>query len=562
MENKFLNDPEGNIDGLLSFKDALDESKWKIRVSERIYEFFRHTLNSFNFSELYEDYKVGDLGINYIDFSEDDFDKISYSSVAKITTGDYAAVILLVFPIDGINYEARIQLKGDSFTFYTQPDFEVVEFFRKNDFKKVGYYSAELLLNHLNTSFVIDHKYYTRTKAKPGKVFKMLMPSATDKEIDYYVSMYKAWSLRHFNPDSLYTFKIVEGKDIAKYYNESNYDSKEGPLGESCMRYEHCQDYLGIYTDNPQCKLAILVDEVVDKIAARALIWDDKYYDRIYYSIDKVRVLMLSYLMKDNRYQNIHHSKSYMTNSLSNDKSVVVKLDNTNFRKYPFMDSLCLINTNTNEISNCIGINPNKVLGWTDGGSDTTRSNYHISQDNLLSYFLGDEQELTLCCEHCGSEEDVCYIGAYGGELCSECYRACDYTATEDLYTCFVETYEGNFCHENSAIALVTGEYAYKRDPHITRLDSTYGFSAWAHEDDTAIPYGEENPFLINDLHYDEETLEYYTKSGYEELMIKRQEMKEQECPECTETAVPINEEKEEEKVPEQQFFQDIVNQS
>lgn len=562
MENKFLNDPEGKIDGLLSFKDAIDESKWKLRVSERLYEFFRHNLNSYHFSELYEDYKIGDLNLNYIDFSEDAFDKISYSGLSKITTGDYAAVILLVLPIDGINYDVRIRLTGDSFEFYTHPEVEVIQFFKENDFRKMGYYQAEILLGSVNTTRVIDCKYYTRTKAKPGKIFKMLMPSATDKEIDYYVSMYKAWSLRHFKPDSLYTFKIVEGKDIAKYYNESNYDSKEGSLGESCMRYESCQEYLGIYTENPQCKLAILVDESTDKISARALIWDDKYYDRIYYSVEKVRVLMLSHLMKDNRYQSIHHGKSYMTQSLYDSKSVVIKLDKTNFKKYPFMDSLFLLNTNSNEISNCIGINPNKVLGWTDGGSDTTGSNYHISQDNLLSYFLGDEQEPDLCCEHCGSNEDVCYIGAYGGELCSECYRCCDYTSTEDLYTCFVETYEGNYCHENSTVALVTGEYAYRRDPHITRLDSCYGFSAWAHEDDTAIPFGEENPFLINDLEYDEETLEYYTKIAYEELITKRQEMKDQECPECEETSVPINEEEKKEGVSEQQFFQDIVNQS
>jgi hypothetical protein len=560
MENKFLNDPNGEIDWLLSFKDVINESKWKLRVSERLYEFFRHNLSSYHFAELYEDYKIEDVNLNYLDFSEDDFEKISYSVLSKITTGDYAAVIHLEFPINGINYDARIQLVGDTFEFYTHPNEYIVQFFKENDFRKVGYCKAEVLLSSINTTRVIDCKYFTRTKAKPGKIFKMLMPSATDKEIDYYVSMYKAWSLRHFSPDFLYKFKIVEGKDIAKYYNESNYDSKEGPLGESCMRHEPCQEYLEIYTENPQCKLAILVDESTDKIAARALIWDDKYYDRIYYSVEKVRLLMLSHLMKDDRYQSIHHGKSYMTQSLYDSKSVVIKLDKTNFKKYPFMDSLFLLNTNSNEISNCIGIKPNKVLGWTDGGSDTTGSNYHISNDNLLSYFLGDEQEPDLCCEHCGSNEDVCYIGAYGGDLCSDCYRCCDYTGTDDLYTCFVETYEGNHCHESSTVALVTGEYAYRRDPNITRLDPSYGHSAWAHADDTATPCGEETCFLINDLHYDEETMEYYTESAYEELIMKRGEQ--EECPECEETSVPINEEKEEEKVSEQQFFQDIVNQS
>jgi hypothetical protein len=100
-----------------------------------------------------------------------------------------------------------------------------------------------------------------------------------DSDIEQFVYKYRAEVEKE--KDVLNRrFKIVEGYDIKKYYHRSQYESESGSLGSSCMRYDRCQNYLSIYTNNSQCKLLLLMSETdSDKICGRAILWEMEPYE-------------------------------------------------------------------------------------------------------------------------------------------------------------------------------------------------------------------------------------------------------------------------------------------
>ena len=111
----------------------------------------------------------------------------------------------------------------------------------------------------------------------------------TDAEIEDFVYKYRAEVEKE--KDVLNRrFRVVKGADIKKYYHRSAYEEESGSLGSSCMRYDRCQNYLGIYTQNSQASLLILLSEEDEtKITGRAILWEMEPYeistkvmDRIY----------------------------------------------------------------------------------------------------------------------------------------------------------------------------------------------------------------------------------------------------------------------------------------
>jgi hypothetical protein len=91
-------------------------------------------------------------------------------------------------------------------------------------------------------------------------------------------------------------FELVKGNDIMYYYNEEQYESDLGTLGNSCMMYDECASYINFYSINTD-KVSLLImkskeSENSDKIIGRALVWNldqpsgRTYMDRIYTSKD------------------------------------------------------------------------------------------------------------------------------------------------------------------------------------------------------------------------------------------------------------------------------------
>jgi hypothetical protein len=203
-----------------------------------------------------------------------------------------------------------------------------------------------------------------RGEIKIGKVIKTLIPmlninGVKDKDIEEFVNQFKATKI-----DTSMEFKLVNGEDIAKYYNEKKYYSKNGSLGGSCMADEGKKTFK-IYTENPKkVQLLIYVDNN-DKVHGRALLWklntspcEAKYFmDRIYTNRDSDEIKFKQFAeekgflckKKNNAYIEDTYKFVYKGEDVFGE--IGVKLDG-NYGYYPFVDTMCFLDKDTESLSN------------------------------------------------------------------------------------------------------------------------------------------------------------------------------------------------------------------
>jgi hypothetical protein len=84
-----------------------------------------------------------------------------------------------------------------------------------------------------------------RFHIKPGGLISKLFKNISGRDIEIFSTLFRNVAKR-----KKIDFKTVRGKDIRRYYDLESYASESGSLGASCMKYERCQDYLEIYTEN------------------------------------------------------------------------------------------------------------------------------------------------------------------------------------------------------------------------------------------------------------------------------------------------------------------------
>ena len=208
-----------------------------------------------------------------------------------------------------------------------------------------------------------DSRYLVKNRGeiKIGRFAKSLLTDKTviydldikktysDKEYEEFVNLYKSTNIKTENK-----FKLVEGKDILKYYLQSSYAYQKGQLGSSCMKHGSCQDYFGIYVENPNvCNLLVYLNSN-GEVLGRALVWkvskspcDAKYFmDRIYTSSDSDILRFKKYAEEKgwmSKYkQSCDISESYFFEFKGNLflGEVNVKLKSYSFDQYPFVDTL------------------------------------------------------------------------------------------------------------------------------------------------------------------------------------------------------------------------------
>lgn len=217
--------------------------------------------------------------------------------------------------------------------------------------------------------------------------------------------------------------KLVKGDDIRKYYDEKSYAYQKGQLGNSCMKNSYCQDFFGIYVENPDvCNLLVYLNSD-GALLGRALIWklskspcDATYFmDRIYTTAD-------SDILKFKKYA---EEKEWMTKYKQNcDVSdnyffeykgdlfigeVNAKLSKYEFDKYPFLDTLSNLTEEDGIISNLNSIGSFEL---TDTTGDTT-----------MCYDCGGSGVFESYCDDCDGQ---------GSVECDKCYRA----AKKDKKSC------------------------------------------------------------------------------------------------------------------------------
>lgn len=194
-----------------------------------------------------------------------------------------------------------------------------------------------------------------RFQAKPGafigKLFKTMAPKEVEKFSNLFICQVRK---------PKFTFQVVSGDTIKDYYHFESYASESGSLGASCMKHDSCQQYLRVYTKNPnQVKLLVMLSET-GNLLGRALLWTFDSYkimDRIYTISDEE----LSYYFKQwankNAYlykqdQNWFNTCGFESDGKRQKLKLELTLDHWDFEFYPYMDTFKFIDFRTGKLYN------------------------------------------------------------------------------------------------------------------------------------------------------------------------------------------------------------------
>lgn len=249
----------------------------------------------------------------------------------------------------------------------------------------------------------------------------------TDSDYEKFVNLYKA----SYNVESD-IFKIVSGTDIKKYYNKETYASNFGNLGNSCMNSAHCSTFFDIYVLNSdKCQMLCYFDSDM-ALLGRALVWklDDeisgcKYVmDRVYTVEDSDIIKFVKYAIKENwlyKWKMSYDDVENMVFRKDNDfvvANITIKLDETNFDEYPFMDTFSYIDLDKNIISN-VAFGGCILCTETDGSY--TRC-YSCDGDGVVASICdGCDGDGEIYCDMCNSGYCTCPYCNRGKIICREC---------------------------------------------------------------------------------------------------------------------------------------------
>ena len=306
-------------------------------------------------------------------------------------------------------------------------------------------------IQDINTIEIDDSNFYNpnlRYHSSIGKLLKKVIPEIDSlygqKEMANFITLFKSESYKELGTNHEFIFEEATEDRVLWGYHTENYYEHRNTLGSSCMRYSHCQEYLHIYSENPdKISLGMLLKE--NKVAARALIWrvgDDVWFDRIY-AIDHDTEIILKN----------HLEGLDMFNCYDEDCSLFVNLEYTYFDYYPYMDTF-------------------KYLVQGKGLS----SNSSVSYDKELTDAEGNN-ESTCECYSCGDtdcETHEITIGSNRGEyVCTDCgvfladdnyamrnnATHCEHSDNYELSSNVVCLFDNTYAHRDETVAAEDGNY-------------------------------------------------------------------------------------------------------
>lgn len=195
-----------------------------------------------------------------------------------------------------------------------------------------------------------------RFQAKPGGFISKLFKDIPAKEVELFSTLFRNVSNR-LNVD----LQVVKGERIRDFYYYESYASDNGSLGASCMRYDNCQKYMNIYVDNTDVVSMLVMLNDDGALIGRALLWDCDGYkimDRIYTTNDEKYAFYFkewatknNYLFKSN--QNWFDTMTFeKIGDKKQELKIDIKLPNSDYRYYPYMDTFKFFNADTGTISN------------------------------------------------------------------------------------------------------------------------------------------------------------------------------------------------------------------
>ena len=230
-----------------------------------------------------------------------------------------------------------------------------------------------------------------RFNVRPGSFVKKVFVNIPEKEVEKFATLF-----RNIQTAPEFTFKIVEGKDILKYYHYESYADQSASLGASCMKHTSCQDFLGIYSDNSDIiKMLVMLDKY-GRVIGRALIWDlgpNKIMDRIYTIHDENYTSHFKKWADDNgvfykKEQKWNNTLFFESKGNSIMSELSVKLSKTTYRKYPYLDTFKFLDRENCTLYNYIPSNVNIVtISAADGGYQPCDFLVRDGKTDLFHYY-------------------------------------------------------------------------------------------------------------------------------------------------------------------------------
>ncbi len=194
-----------------------------------------------------------------------------------------------------------------------------------------------------------------RFHIKPGSFISKIFKGVHPREVEIFSNLF-----RNIQSKIEMDFRIIKGQKIRDFYHHSTYYSENGSLGASCMKYDVCQEYLDLYTQNTDTiSLLILIDDQC-KLIGRSLLWDlgdTKIMDRIYTINDENFQYHFKKWADDNGYwykkeQRWNNTLFFESKGKVDYKQIDITLKNYDFESYPYMDTFKFIDFKNGRISN------------------------------------------------------------------------------------------------------------------------------------------------------------------------------------------------------------------
>jgi hypothetical protein len=206
-----------------------------------------------------------------------------------------------------------------------------------NDLTKISYLTEDRLQKISQDEIWTSPKRYHQ---KPGALISKIFKNFTAKEVEKFSNLFRA-----FSDKKPFEFKIVSGREIKKYYHEDTYQSINGSLGNSCMRYGKCSKFFNMYEDNGLEMLVMLDDN--GYLLGRALLWkseDKKIMDRIYTINDEDYLFYFTFWADTNDYfykkrQNWSNTLQFIKQGKEYELYLQYKLKIWHYSYYPYIDT-------------------------------------------------------------------------------------------------------------------------------------------------------------------------------------------------------------------------------
>jgi len=282
---------------------------------------------------------------------------------------------------------AKLLLTEDHPIESLQDDFVNYISISKLDITKISYLTPERM------DSIPAKDYWTSSKrffARPGSFVSKVFKNIPSKEIEIFATLF-----RNIISEQGLNFVILEGEDVRSAYHHKAYTAQAGTLGNSCMKSEHCQDFLSFYVDNKDLvRVVTLTKDGSSGVLGRALLWtfdDKKIMDRIYTINDEEYAHYFKMWADRNGY--IYKAEQKWTNSIwfvSNGKKFISKLEiktkSWKYNKYPYLDTFKFLDVKTGLLYNYLpeDISNIKTLCAPDGSA---YGNQHLVMDDLDNLF-------------------------------------------------------------------------------------------------------------------------------------------------------------------------------